>query len=528
MRIDIINMQKFDENNRAIDIALPVLAIECEATPPLENFLDAYEEAVLKLISLGLSTNGIAKALNANVSLVDRILVQLSLKKYVEKIKGHPWELTEDGQDYLNGTIKERPSDEAQYGFMFVNAIKKEVFPYFYKGNLGKIPLFNGSPLPLKLTIEGDEDKTFTQFKIKNSKLRRAYKLYFKNLDTLKNYNDGEISKEEAEETMDLFPDLESFDEEIDEGDERKSSEEKETAGDLQNNMFIRALDKEPTKLYLRMRIIIDPTKPGGYIAESPFDFRMIDNNFFLRQIQWLEHSDNVYLDGERLRDVLEQQICKLSPAYKTSDKSFSVFVIEKIPLLKIYHKRFPDLYDDMERIYELMQRQNSLLEKENIVKSIASHIVECLFNTFFRSISREKLYSIQQKALDDVNTYGYVPYKKQISRNVHLDENTLQWIDSGYLKAIIRKMCNTHGNSIVEKLINMLIIEYHLGNVQIRRFLSQSEINREYKLINKLNRIRRKVSHETDHKFTSEDYEFYMANVFELINNLLEAFRED
>ena len=76
MSIDILNMGRFDTNDQAIDIALPVLAIECEATPPLENFLDAYEETVLKLVSLGLSTNGISKTLNATESLVEEILMQ--------------------------------------------------------------------------------------------------------------------------------------------------------------------------------------------------------------------------------------------------------------------------------------------------------------------------------------------------------------------------------------------------------------------------------------------------------------------
>ena len=59
MNIDIVNMGKFAPNEKAINVALPVMAIECEATPPLENYLDAYEETVLKLVSVGLSTRGI-------------------------------------------------------------------------------------------------------------------------------------------------------------------------------------------------------------------------------------------------------------------------------------------------------------------------------------------------------------------------------------------------------------------------------------------------------------------------------------
>ena len=97
MSVEILNLRRFTENSHAIDIAFPVLAIECEATPPLENFLDAYEEAVLKFVSLGLSIHGISKTLNATESLIQEILTQLEIKKYLIKEKGKPWQLTEDG-----------------------------------------------------------------------------------------------------------------------------------------------------------------------------------------------------------------------------------------------------------------------------------------------------------------------------------------------------------------------------------------------------------------------------------------------
>ena len=73
-----------------------------------------------------------------------------------------------------------------------------------------------------------------------------------------------------------------------------------------------------------------------------------------------------------------------------------------------------------------------------------------------------------------------------------------------------------------------MLIVEYYLSDERIHKFLFQQNIEQKYRLIDKLNRIRRKVSHDTDDRFSVEDYEFYMANVFGLINNLLDAFRED
>lgn len=92
-------------------------------------------------------------------------------------------------------------------------------------------------------------------------------------------YDEGEITKEEA---VDLFSDLESFDEVPDEAAAVENSDADKAAdrGSLTENMFIRALDKKPEKVYLRMRIIIDPSYPGGYKAESPFDFGGIDNQY--------------------------------------------------------------------------------------------------------------------------------------------------------------------------------------------------------------------------------------------------------
>ena len=525
MNVDILNMRRFDTDNQAIDVALPVLAIECEATPPLENFLDAYEEAVLRLVSLGLSANGIAKTLNATESLAEEILSHLEVKQYVKREIGKPWKLTEDAESYFNGSVRERASSESQYGYMFINAIKKEVLPFFYQGDIGQISLFRGSPLPLKITVEGDEMRTFAPVKIKHSKLKKAYKAYFRNLDIYNNYDEGEISREEA---VDLFPDLESFDEETEEETDSKNLVNAKTTDVLKGNMFIRALDKQPAKLYLRMRIIIDPAYPGGYRAESPFDFGGIDNNFFLRQMQWLEQADNIYLGGESMQNFLHREICKLSPSYKNSEKDFKVFVLERMPLLQLYRSHLPYIYEDMERIYALMQRQNSLLEKENIVNNLARCVVEGLFNTYFRSIDLTRLNQIQQKAFDDVKTYGSETYKKRICRNVHLEEDTLCRINPKYLNAILGRINKTYGNSITEKFINMLVIEYHLRDAQIHRFLFQSNIDQKYRLIDKLNQIRRKVSHDTESRFTNDDYDYYMANVFGLINNLLEAFKED
>ena len=528
MSIDILDMRRFSSNVQAIDIALPVLAIECEATPPLPNHLDAYEEAVLKLIALNLSTKGIARTLFATESLVEDVLSRLEIKEYAFHEIGKPWQLTDAGKNYLAGKTEDRVSDNSEYGFMFLNAIKKEILPYFHSGDLGQIRLYRGEELPFKLTLGGDETETFAPFKPKKTKLNKAFLAYMRNRNTAAQLGEGEIEREEAEAEVDMFADLDSFDEEEPEPSVQIIEKTNGNQDGLSKKMFIRALDRKPIKAYLRMRLIIDPSYPGGYRVESPFDLDGLDNNFFLRQLQWLEQANNTFIDDEKLPDFLNHEIRKLSPSYKVASKDFKVYVLEKMPLLKVYKSRFPNIYDDMERIYNLIQRQSSLIEKENIVNNLARSVVESLFNVYFKSMDPVKLNQIQRRAFDDISINRYDDYLERLCNNVGLDRSALSWVKYNTLKNIIGRLTSTYGNSIMEKFINMLVIEYHLGNRSIRRFLKQPDITRKYAEIDRLNQIRRKVSHDTNNRFTDEDYRYYMAHVFDLINQLIEALVEE
>lgn len=523
MNIEILTLRDFKQDAGAVNVALPVLAIECEATTPIENHLDAYEDAVLRLVSIGLSARGIAGTMNATESLIEEILDNLERKRYVEKEIGKPWKVTDDGNKYLCNEIGERESDNSQFGYMFVNAIRKDVLPFFYQGDINRIALFRGKELPAKLTKCGDEEKTFEPFTPKRAKLRESYRNYLKKLDTLGQYDDGDLTLDEA---IDIFEDLDYFDEE---NDDLATLEDAQTEAEktLRNNMFIRALNCPPKRIYLTMRIIIDPCVPGGYRVESPFDFNGIDNTYFLRQIQWLAATATTFLGDEPLDVFLDREIRKISPVYKTAEKDYGVFVLEKMPLLKAYKDKFTVIDDDMSRIYSLMQRQDSLLEKENIVNNISRSVVEGLFNCFFKGISSETLKNISEKAQSELKYYGCNVFLRHVAKGTGLDVSGISWRHK-YMSMAIGRMSTTKGNSIVEKFINVLILNYYLGTTETKRFLSNSNVQRMYDLTEKLNQIRRKVSHDTDERFDSKDYDFYMANVFELINGLLEAHKED
>ena len=85
---------ELSENGNSIVALLPVWAYECEIHPPYARELDAYEDAVLKMVRLEMGINSIASALNASQSLIGTILSNLQNKDFVEKKKNQGWCIT--------------------------------------------------------------------------------------------------------------------------------------------------------------------------------------------------------------------------------------------------------------------------------------------------------------------------------------------------------------------------------------------------------------------------------------------------
>lgn len=223
----------------------------------------------------------------------------------------------------------------------------------------------------------------------------------------------------------------------------------------------------------------------------------------------------------------MESEIAKIAPSYKISEKNYDVFVLEKLPLLKIYKDKFSTVYADLRKIYSLMSSQHSLIDKESIVNSLARNVVESVFNAFFREVKREDLNKISAWAKIDLDDYGQNAFIKRLLQKTGLDPQTIHW-SANYMSSAFARLNTTKGNSIVEKFINLAAVNYYLPTPETRRFFGSDNIQRLYELTDKLNKIRLKVSHDTDTRFESEDYEFYTDNVFKLINGVLDAFKEN
>ena len=125
-----------------------------------------------------------------------------------------------------------------------------------------------------------------------------------------------------------------------------------------------------------------------------------------------------------------------------------------------------------------------------------------------------------------DLEYLGVDGFFNQITKGTKIDPVQLKF-NQKYLSTVIYRLPKTRGNSIVEKFVNVMVLNYYFGTEQAKFLLSDDLAGEMYDLVDRLNRIRRKVSHDTEEKFTVKDYDDYTREVFSLINYLLSAFKE-
>lgn len=528
VNIDVLKFREYKANDSAIIIGIPVLAIECEVAKPIDNSLDAYEEAVLKLLEMGQTVRGIAKILNATEALIIHVLNNLKEKMYVEKPIGSPWLLCPEGKKVLRGDpIPERKSSDSKFGFMFINAIRKDVIPFFYLGDINAVDTFKGKEVPLKLILDKNEEATFELVNPRRSQLSEAYSIYLKKEkrfirkgNHIEAENDGEDSSEEWE----------SFDEEQELGEEEKLTMESDHADILlDRNLLVRPLECEPKKYYLGVRILLDAREVCGYKVDDPFDFLGKEDRYFQDQIVWLEGNNRVSLGKSLFSQYMEKEIRKIGAAVNIDERSYDVFLTTKMPLLKTQKDKYLKIYQDMKRIYALIQREESLLEKENIVSNISRSVLESLLNMFFKDVSKTQLGNIRQNIENDLIYSNYGGYLKTISTNTSL---TITPSHSGWGKKRVlgaaKRLDFSRGNSFVEKFINIVFLNYYSGSIKTQKLLGNSDVQKLYDTIYNLSDIRNKVSHDTDDPFENKDYKFFITNYCDVVNELLAALEED
>lgn len=525
-----------DEQRQSYNVLLPVYAVECEAHPPVETELDAYEEAVLKFLNIDLPPASIRDAINVTQGMLDTILSQLAQRGYAERKKNIGWVITEAGQRYLkNEQTEELVSKNSEHGYMFVSALRKDILCYFHKGPIDKIQVRQSTPNDHTLRRNGNEQETFTGISVSSRQLGRVYAAWRKLDDRLAANDRSEQRKESVEESHiiaeQLFADLESYDE-VDETplpervDTLRDGCNIEDLGEVKEDRkrYIRKLETPHKCFYIQICLIFDHSKLNGYDTESPFSrLGGIDTPWFLRQIQWMARSEGITLDNTPLREFLDRECVKFGGTAPLKEKDVFVHMLQVIPRLKYHQEMFPALYNIYPELYSLQQRASSILEKESVVTQFCTKLLEPLFNMIFKTVPERTLRRIRAQIRRDDQAGDANLVCQRIENATGVSMAALGW-NVGMVMTAIGRLERTHGNSTLEKAINLLTLYACAPSPDVRRYIEAEDLSNHLMKVSQLNDIRRSVSHDTNHRFNEHDYNQFMQIVYPIADRLLLA----
>lgn len=519
------------ESRQFYDILLPVYAVECEARPPIETDLDSYQEVVLKLLSIGLPPASIRNSINISAGMLDTVLSNLANIGYVEKQRNVGWVITESGTKYLNNEpTEDQLSKNSDFGYMFVSALRKDVLCYFHLGPIDKIQVRRVDSHDLLLGRNGSEQETFSGISTSSRALGRVYAAWCRLNGELNKA--GKTNKEEVvEETKiiaeQFFGELDSYDEVEDIPLPEISSDSEgiefwEEPEEKSSRRYIRKLETPPKRYYISLRLICDPSKLNGYDVESPFESLMgIDSPQFLRQIQWMRNNEDITIGDSVLREFLDTECVKFGASVPLKEKDVSIHMLQVIPRLKYNKERFPDLYQIYPDLYALQQHASSILDKEGVVTQYCTKLIEPLFNRMFTTIPSNVLHRVkgQVSREDRAGEGDQVCQRIEEAAGISFFELSLS---VGMIMTAINRLERTHGNSSLEKAINLLTLHAYAPSNAIRRYVEAEGLTNHLRDVIRLNDIRRAVSHDTEYRFSDQDYDRFMELVYPVADRLL------
>ena len=73
-----------------------------------------------------------------------------------------------------------------------------------------------------------------------------------------------------------------------------------------------------------------------------------------------------------------------------------------------------------------------------------------------------------------------------------------------------------------------MISAGYYTANKYVARLVCDEHVAEYIQIMDKINKIRRKVSHDTNSRFEEKDYEYFIQYVFPLVNGLLKPYVEE
>lgn len=400
----------YDDGQRVIELAIPVEICECSAHKISEKSLDPLAEAILGLISIGISSDAeIAKVLNIGIDLIKLIKKSILLNHLY--LENDCKRITEAGKQYLHKGEGSEYQTEKVFGNMFVSLADREVMPYFLEG---KIPSNRFLPNDICKIMSNDEDKLVIQDLTKWSpKFIKAYKLYAK----INRYSDDD-SKNEIEFAEDEFHDVLYHD--VKEKDESivtfaESESEKNSASE---DNLIKLLNTTHKQIYLKTKLIFKRENPETFVVVSPFEKNT--TSWFTKRIMWLkENNVKVICENNKeilLKDLLDDITQEFFIEFpELQEGNFDYWLSMEHPNLKRIKCR-DNLINSFKELFNLNNLyDNGKQVGESMVIMRAYVLLETIFNNYIYLIPNRRLmldkcsiiYSGANRAKEIFNKFG-------------------------------------------------------------------------------------------------------------------------
>lgn len=343
--IDRISLREWakTETETYKDFYYPMLACECSVAEIVQQG-DAIQEAILKLLDRNKAGADYAPQSVSNVlgglpvDIVKKAFDSLESQNLIQKNKGEHYQLKGSLENTLDILLAPHANNKEIIGYMFYNPIRKNVFPYFYEGNLfrrkctefaselyynNKSTTFPES-IELITGVNSEWDSQYAAFYNINSRIANNKKIKEQN----EPQQDAEISLEEVEEY------------EEDSGEPVEVMEVTPVEYIDANKALVKPFKKKPIPVFVRMRIVYDESEMCGYRVESPFP--LDDADWFdadIGYIRFNEHiaekftfKDKEYAQPVALIKYLDEQANTKFPNLKEKKSTWEQRMAERWP----------------------------------------------------------------------------------------------------------------------------------------------------------------------------------------------------
>ncbi len=539
-----ISLRKWNANPDAFAFYYPLLAYECEMAK-IEQDDDAIQEAVLKLLDKRSCT---PKSLGGMLSLPEGVLQRvfdvLEQKGLLQHTRQIGWRLTRPLEQALE--MLESPNTvHKAIGYLFFDPLSKELCPYIYFGNvLERVVVSN---LPTLMYRNKAASFEVSRLEPYDSRWQKAYRSFYKFWEAAervrKERERREETPEEGQEIISLSPAEMGFEEAEDPREEPAAPQTDWVFLD-HTQTLVKPFHKPPLHLWAETRVLWEKDTAGGCYIQSPFPLEEQDffefqaklkNNDELKQNVWLEMPKQ----GEKklFWEFLEGEVNKRFPHILAVQKTVEEQMAERWPLVgalrgnaayPLEYRRCLEGFEDLVRPPERLSFK--FMRGILVLVDGLEGWMECVLETQLHVLEANP--SLKRQVEAALRNYSDCAlfYGNYFSNT--FDDQRYRMIN-GMLREALKKLKSTsHGNSALQKMLNILWLD-HRGcrTPESTALLAREGLDSFFDGLNRLNRIRTLYSHSgrTNPQVPSEqkmqeDYRFLQEHFYPAVARILQS----